>query len=66
MSPETLKGKSTYESSGEPMNHGNSWALLPKALEQEVWGGVCLHILQDLSQLPNHKVTLIPVLWSTF
>lgn len=60
-SPETLKGKSTYESSGEPMNHAGSWAPLPKVLEQEVWGGACLHILQALSPFPNCKVTLIPV-----
>lgn len=61
MNPETLKGKSTYESSGKPMNHEDSWAPLTKALEQEVWGEVCLHILQALSTLPNCKVTLRPV-----
>lgn len=33
MSPEVLKGESTYESSAESMNHANSWALLPEVLE---------------------------------
>ena len=55
MTPETLKG-STYESSGEPMNHATPWARLPKVLEQEVWGGVCLRILQALS-LPSTSGT---------
>lgn len=33
MSPEVLKGESMYESSGELMNHANSWALLLEVLE---------------------------------